>query len=74
MSRPRKLSDEEIAAAAVMWLAKTRRKIIADRFDCSPRTLYNHVWPAVKRAKTQNAQNPDSSTAEITPLVGSTAA
>lgn len=39
MPRPRKLSDEEIAAAQVMWLAKVRRKIIAARFGVGVQTL-----------------------------------
>lgn len=74
MSRPRKLTDEQIAAAAVMWLADVERKIIAKEVKCGLRTLYDNVWPSVKRAKTQSARLSDSPTAEISPLMGSTAA
>lgn len=70
MSRPRKLTDEQIAAAAVMWLADIERKIICKRFDCSRVTL----WRVMKHNNPQLKHLADSPTAEITPLVGSTAA
>lgn len=40
MSRPKKLNQEQIAAAQVMWLAGTSRKLIAGRFGVSVRTMH----------------------------------
>jgi hypothetical protein len=68
VSRPRsKLTEpEDIAAAAVMWLARIERKIICKRFDCSHATL----WRVMKQNSPVMKQQPDSPTAEISPLMG----
>ncbi len=38
-----KLTDEQIAAAQVMWLANVSRKLIAARFGCERTTIWRYV-------------------------------
>jgi hypothetical protein len=77
MARPRKLTDEEIAAAQVMRLAeptlpvKAIASLIADRFHVSERTVFRRVLSVEIPVL---AANGDSPTSETTPYVGSTAA
>lgn len=52
MARPRKLTDEEIAAAQVMWLARERRKIIASRFGVDRETIRRAVIKIAAKPQT----------------------
>ncbi len=73
MARPRKLTDEEIAAAAVMWLADVRRKLIAKRFGVDRETLRRNLLPIINAAKSVSRQKEDSQSPTPTPHIASTA-
>lgn len=67
MSRPRKLSDTEIAAAQVMRLADppVPYKVIAGRFGVSERTIYYALEKELQ--KPVFAEQDDSPARENTP-------
>lgn len=54
MARPRKLTADQIAAAQVMWLAGVARKLIADRFSVSERTVYYEMKKLQKPVSAEN--------------------
>lgn len=73
--RRRKLTDEEIAAAAVMWLAGARRKIICARFhDVDRETIRRNIKPIVNAAKSIVRQNDDSQNQQTAPMTKGNAA
>jgi hypothetical protein len=78
MARPRKLTDEKLAAAQVMRLASpdTPLKVIAAAIGVCERTLYYGLGKisAKTPAPVVFAEQNGSRTPAIAPLVGSTAA
>lgn len=57
MARPRKLTDDEIAAAQIMWLANVKRKVIAMRFGVDRETIRRALRRIQNAAKPVLRQN-----------------